>query len=118
MARYLLFAFSDCKDPAREEEFNEWYDNVHIPDILAVPGMISATRWESAHSVEGQRRKYLALYELETDNLAEFDAGVRERGMWTMREGRFSDLPEFDPPNIPRVYKQIMPEKRPLKARG
>ncbi len=118
MARYLLFAFSDCKDPAREDEFNDWYDNMHLPDMLEVPGMISATRWESAHSMEGQRRKYLALYELETDNLDEFDAGVRERGMWTMKEGRFSDLPEFDPPNIPRVYKQIMPEKKPKQAQG
>jgi hypothetical protein len=113
MARYLLFAFSDCKDPAREGEFNEWYDNVHLPDMLEVPGMISATRWVSAELAEGQRRKYLALYELETDNLVNFDNSVRERGMWTMREGRFSDLPEFDPPNIPRIYKQIMPEKRP-----
>ena len=113
MARYLLFAYSDCKDPAREEEFNDWYDNVHLPDMLEVPGMISATRWASAKPAEGQRRKYLALYELETDDLAEFDDSVRERGMWTMREGRFSELPEFDPPNIPRIYKQIMPEKRP-----
>ena len=52
------------------------------------------------------------MYELETDNLDEFDAKVRERGMRTMKEGRFSDLPVFDPPNIPRVYKQIMKEKK------
>ena len=113
MAKYLLFAFSDCKDPAREEEFNEWYDNVHLPDMLDVPGMISATRWASAQSLEGQRRKYLALYELETDNLESFNSSVKERGMWTMQQGRFSDLPEFDPPNIPRIYQQIMSEKRP-----
>jgi hypothetical protein len=118
MAKYLLFAFSDCKDPAREDEFNDWYDNTHIPDMLEVPGMLSATRWMSAESREKQHRKYLALYELETDNLEEFNAGVRERGMRTVEEGRFSALPEFDPPNIPRVYKQIMPEKKARKARG
>jgi len=112
MARFLLFAFSDCKDPAREDEFNEWYDNMHIPDMLEVPGMISATRWVSAESRENQQRKYLALYELETDSVEEFDGKVRERGMRTVKEGRFSDLPEFDPHNIPRVYKQIMPEKK------
>ena len=112
MARYLLFAFSDCKDPAREDEYNDWYDNMHLPDMLEVPGMISATRWVSAEDLKGQRRKFLALYELETDDLAKFDAGVRKRGMRTVEEGRFSDLTEFDPPNIPRVYKQIMPEKK------
>ena len=115
MARYLLFAFSDCKDPSREDEFNDWYDNMHVPDMLEVPGMISATRWVSAESREDQRRKYLALYELETDSVEGFDEKVRERGMRTVKEGRFSDLPEFDPDNIPRVYKQIMPEK---KAKG
>jgi hypothetical protein len=117
MARYLLLAFSDCKDPAREEEFNDWYDNTHLPDMLEVPGMISATRWVGAGTKEGVQRKYLAMYELETDNLEKFDAGVRERGMWTIREGRFSDLPVFDPPNVPRMYRQIMKEKKPRKSK-
>ena len=112
MARYLLFAFSDCKDPSREDEFNDWYSNMHVPDMLEVPGMISATRWVSAHKdLEGEQRKYLAMYELETDDLEKFDASVRERGMRTMKEGRFSDLPVFDPPNIPRTYRQIMEKK-------
>ena len=34
MTKYLLFAFSDCKDPAREKEFNDWYENMHMPDML------------------------------------------------------------------------------------
>ena len=112
MARYLLFAFSDCKDPARENEFNEWYDNMHVPDMLEVPGMIQATRWISAESKEVQIRKYLALYELETDDVTDFDRKVHERGRRTVQEGRFSDLPVFDPPEVPRIYKQIMPQKR------
>jgi hypothetical protein len=109
MEKYLLFVFADCKDPAREQEFNDWYDNVHIPDMLEAPGMLRATRWTSASPKPEQRRKYLALYELETDDIEKFDRGVRERGLQTMREGRFSDLPVFDPPEIPRVYKQITP---------
>jgi hypothetical protein len=112
MAKYLFFAFSDCKDPAREKEFNDWYNNMHVPDMLEVPGMISATRWVSADPEKGQRRKYLAMYELETDNIEKFDLSVRERGMRTMKEGRFSELPVFDPPEIPRIYQQIMPEKK------
>lgn len=116
MARYLLFAFSDCKDPAREAEFNTWYSEMHVPDMLEVPGMISATRWTAALPEEGQRRKYLAMYELETDDLEKFDASVRERGIRTMKEGRFSDLPAFDDPNIPRVYRQIMDKKEAKPA--
>ena len=74
--------------------------------------MIRATRWTAAADKPGLRRKYLAMYEMETDDLDKFDAGVREKAMWTMKEGRFSDLPVFDPPEIPRIYKQIMPVKQ------
>ena len=116
MGRYLCFAFSDCKDPAREKEFNDWYDNMHVPDMLEVPGMIRATRWASAQPKYSQHRKYLAMYELETDDIEKFDLSVRERGMRTMKEGRFSDLPVFDPPDIPRFYKQIMPVKEAGKT--
>ncbi len=112
MARYLFFAFSDCKDPARETEFNNWYDNMHLPDMLEVPGMIKASRWVAADSKEKPRRKYLALYELETDDVNEFDKQVQIRGKRTVEEGRFSDLPEFDPPDVPRMYRQILPSKK------
>jgi hypothetical protein len=112
MGRYLYFAFSDCKDPARETEFNNWYSNIHLPDMLEVPGMIKATRYVSADPKEGEHRKYLALYELETDDIDEFNLKVRERGERTIKEGRFSDLPVFDPPDVPRIYKQIMPMKK------
>ncbi|HTY60925.1 MAG TPA: hypothetical protein VMG30_01585 [Acidobacteriota bacterium] len=107
MTRYLLFAFSDCVDPSREEEFNRWYDTMHVPDMLETPGMIRATRWVSADPQEGQRRKYLALYELETDDVRQFDKKVQEIGMGTVVRGRFSDLPVFDPPDVPRIYRQI-----------
>jgi hypothetical protein len=112
MARYLLFAFSDCKDPAREKEFNDWYDNIHMPDMLKTPGLIKATRWMSADNKENEVRKYLALYELETDNLEEFNKKMRKQGMWTFEAGRFSELPVFDPDNVPRIYKQITKEKK------
>jgi hypothetical protein len=117
MARYFFYAFSDCKDPAREEEFNEWYANTHIPDMLQVPGMIQATRWEAAEPKDNMKRKYLALYEFETDDITKFNADVQKQGKWTMQAGRFSDLPVFDPDNIPRIYKQIMPAKKPLPAK-
>ena len=113
MARYWFFAFSDCKDPSRAQEYDKWYSDTHIPDMLQVPGMVQATRWEAAEPKEGIKRQYLALYEFETDNIEEFNKEVAKRGKWTMEQGRFSDLPVFDPDNIPRIYKQIMPTKRP-----
>ena len=58
----------------REEEFNQWYDNVHIPELLAVPGMLSATRYAlheaGIYHVRGgvvPEHKYMCVYELEGD---------------------------------------------------
>jgi len=54
MARYLLSAFSDRSDPSREDEFNKWYDNMHIPGMLETPGMIRAIRRVSANPKENR----------------------------------------------------------------
>ena len=112
MARYQIFVFSDCKDPARAQEYNDWYSNTHLPDMLQVPGMIQATRWEAAEPKEGMKRQYLALYEIETDDVEASNREIAKQGRWTMEQGRFSDLPVFDPDNIPRFYRQIMPAKK------
>jgi hypothetical protein len=112
MTKYLLFAFSDCKDAAKEKEFNNWYDNMHMPDMLNTPGLVKASRWMSADKKENEVRKYLAMYELETDDIDEFNKLMREQGMWTFKEGRFSDIPKFDPDNVPRIYVQITKEKK------
>jgi hypothetical protein len=28
--------------PGREDEFNLWYDPTHLPDVLKLPGFVSA----------------------------------------------------------------------------
>lgn len=115
MAKYIYLAFSGCNDPSREGEYNDWYSNTHIPDMLETPGMIRASRWMSAVSEAGNVRKYLALYEFETDDLEEFDRQVGIVGRSTMERGRFSDLPIFEPSEAPREYIQIMPVKEAKK---
>jgi hypothetical protein len=44
-----------------DEEFNDWYDLEHIPQISTVTGVLTATRWVA---VEGWPR-YMACYDLE-----------------------------------------------------
>jgi len=48
--------------PAFEEEFNAWYDSEHIPERLAVPGILTARRYVAADA----HPKYLAMYDLES----------------------------------------------------
>jgi hypothetical protein len=56
----------------REDEFNSWYDEVHLPDVLAVEGFVSARRFQAAPSVHGELPEYpfLAIYEVEAEDLA------------------------------------------------
>ncbi len=58
----------------KEDEFNQWYDTVHIPELLTVPGMLSATRYalhEAAiYHVQGgvvPDHTYMCIYEIEGD---------------------------------------------------
>jgi len=89
--RWLLTVESNCCDPSREKEFNDWYNKIHLPDILETPGFVCAVRYENTSPAEGQG-KFLAMYEIETDDLAqtlaEFDQIVNARA----KQGRMSDL--------------------------
>jgi hypothetical protein len=107
MDKYLYLAFSDCRDPAREKEYVDWYTKLHIPDMLETPGMKKAAFFQAV-DLKG-RRKFLALYEFETDDLEKFNAGLGEIGKGTIERGRFSPLPIFDPSDVAREYVQIAP---------
>jgi hypothetical protein len=63
-------------DPASEAEYNTWYDDIDIPDVLAVPGFLRARRGIaqdiSAESVTGRGAEtgtYVALYDIATNDI-------------------------------------------------
>ena len=62
----LLMVWADV--PAdKEAEFNRWYNEEHVAERLAVPGFLSAARYEA---VKGSP-KHLACYELESPAVLE-----------------------------------------------
>jgi hypothetical protein len=56
---FVVYVDIDAQDAT---EFNEWYNNEHLPELLSVPGILSAARYEA---VKGGPH-YLACYELES----------------------------------------------------
>lgn len=66
--KFILKVEANCKDTAREDEFNDWYNNTHIPDILETRGFVKATRYEILEPTS-DKGKYVAVYEIETDDL-------------------------------------------------
>ena len=91
MARWILAVETNCTDPSREKEFNEWYDNIHLQDILQSPGMLSATRYKNSLAGEG-RGEYLALYEMETEDMQQTMAAFGEKVTKLNEGGRISEL--------------------------
>jgi hypothetical protein len=73
----LLMVWTDI-DPQFEAEFNRWYDEEHIQELLAVPGFLSAGRYVALRGGP----KYLALYELASPEVLRSPAfleGARSR---------------------------------------
>jgi hypothetical protein len=70
MATNLQIVFSRFPDSVTEDEFNEWYD-AHLPEILSIPGFVSAQRYRLDPVVVDDdvpvRYRYMALYEIEGD---------------------------------------------------
>ena len=85
--------------PEKEQEFNQWYNDVHVPEILDMPGFISGRRFRR---ISGDEIKYMALYELESLDALRSDAYKQARG-WG----------EFEPYIMDQswnVYVQVYPD--------
>ena len=72
--KYLMMVKMDVP-PESEEEFNNWYNKVHIPGLLSVPGVLSAKRYVA---VEGDGPKYLAVWEIESPEVTRSETYTKE----------------------------------------
>lgn len=71
MPEALLVVPTICTDPARENEFNDWYLYTHFHDILETPGLVQASRYRNLKvEPRADEAKYLALYEIDADDPA------------------------------------------------
>lgn len=71
MIAYRMFVFSNPSE-GLEEEYNDWYNNQHLSDVVQVDGIVAAQRF-AVDSSPGDSTpppfRYLAIYELETDDV-------------------------------------------------
>jgi hypothetical protein len=70
---WLMMVTTENTDPAKAAEFNDWYDNVDIPDVLEVPGFERARRGVEQRipefaATESQKDplRYVALYDIKS----------------------------------------------------
>ena len=81
MAKHVFVVLTNAA-PGQEDAYNDWYTNRHIPDVLAIPGVVAAQRFTLSadqRAAPPHPYKYLALYEIETDDLKGLLAMLNER---------------------------------------
>src|SRR6185437_815593 len=75
MTKRLLFVFSNPVQ-GKDREFNDWYANTHLGEVVAVPNITSAQRYtldetpppeSDTGGVAPPAHRYLTVYEVDGD---------------------------------------------------
>jgi hypothetical protein len=79
-----LLAASMNVPPEADAEFNAWYGQEHLPNLAAVPGVLSARRYRATDT--DSERRYLSLYHLANVAVSRSDAWrAASETPWTAR---------------------------------
>lgn len=97
---------SSPASPEQDADFNKWYDEEHLPEILAVAGFTAARRYRARDAgpikVPAGTHGYLAIYEVEADDL---DAAMN--AMRSRPPGATSDALALDRPPVVLFYELV-----------
>jgi hypothetical protein len=106
MTKYVFCVFTNAVE-GREAEYNDWYTNTHLADVVAVPGFVAAQRFKvEAAGQHGPAHRYLAIYEVETDDLEATKAAL-------MNAAKSGAMPVSDAldPNVSAWYFEEISER-------
>ncbi len=93
MRKFTWLVMTNCT-PGDDAEFNRWYDDEHIPDLLRIPGVVGVRRAHlnasqltmadgpprlCAPDEIGAKYAYLAVYDIAADDPVPVLAQVRDR---------------------------------------
>jgi hypothetical protein len=106
----MLAVYSQPATGEQEDEYNTWYDDVHIPQILErIPDVRTARRYRLSPTQivsppECPPHRYLTIYEIETEDLP----AVRNRLVEALDDGTFDwsdalDMTDLGP--VPHFYE-------------
>ncbi len=108
MAKYVFVVLSNSVSDDADDEFNEWYSGIHVPDFLQFDSVLSARRFTRAEhqflpSDDALGRRYLAIYEVETDDPAALFEDVHAARV----DGRIrpTETIQRDPPPITMLFE-------------
>ncbi|MED5546913.1 MAG: hypothetical protein VYD90_16875 [Pseudomonadota bacterium] len=81
MQTHTFLVFTRAR-PGQEKAFDDWYTNIHLPQVVAVPGVISAQRFGQVArrtNADTLAWDYAAIYEIEAGRSEETIAEIFAR---------------------------------------
>ncbi|MEE3853042.1 hypothetical protein VZC37_22085 [Gordonia sp. LSe1-13] len=106
MERHILIVQGNPNE-GQEDEFNDWYSNTHLDEVLDIPGFVSAQRYVhvpvSLHhgkAAPEAKHRYIAVYEIEGD----LDAAVKA---FADTQPQLTPTAAFDPDKVSLVYEPV-----------
>jgi hypothetical protein len=99
MTKTLLLVESKPLSAEHLDDYHQWHEQIHIPEMLEIDGFRSARRWQVE---DGE--SYLTLYESDTDT-----ATARANLRAALQEGRMSkpSAVEQNPPPVMRFFDAV-----------
>jgi hypothetical protein len=103
MVKYVMVVQSNAA-PGRDDDYNTWYDTIHMQDICDLPGVKSGRRFEATPLAMGPAgQPYLSIFEIETDDPGAFMAEMGKRAA----DGTIRQSDALDPSSVALwIYQQ------------
>jgi hypothetical protein len=101
LGKYSLMVLSNATS-GRESEYDVWYDGQHVPDVLRIPGFISAQRYIilDANSTGTAIPRYMVMFDFDSYDLEETIVDLKLRN----RTGITKMSPSFNTEGVQVYY--------------
>ncbi|SNQ45804.1 conserved hypothetical protein [Frankia canadensis] len=110
MPQAKMVVYSSPSSPDREDEYNKWYNEIHLAEVCAMPGILSAVRFSMSEAqmvpgvtVAGHR--YMAIYEVDAPDFTALLADMLARS----QDGRFTMSDAIDMTANPPITLMFEP---------
>ena len=100
----ILFVVKATIAKDREEAFNRWYNDEHVPQFLQFPGAVSARHYRALMGEE--RYQYMAVYEVRDEaTFRRLMDGEHMRALRAEYDAQWGDVSE----RARFAYEQVFP---------
>ena len=122
MSKATFVVFTNCTDASREEEFNRWYTHTHLPDLSKARGLVKSRRFRHLRSDVGEPSQYMAVYEIDSDDIDNTPKDFMGLVAETFAKGRHIDcfevrglhlFEEIDPNSLEKLDEVNYPKQVP-----